>query len=417
MKRSFLAAVLPLLACLACGHPEDEDKPVTPVVTVEVAKAQLADVLEIVRAPATIFPRQQANIAGRITSPIRELRVQKGALVQKGQLLALLEDRDLAAQRQEAAAALADAKANLEKIENGTLPSDLEKAKGQVETTRAELNQAEKDYERRQHLYAQGAIPQRDFLATQTALATAKANYAVAERSLELLESRTGKLDVQMAQANLAEAEAKLTASNAELSFAELRAPFSGTITDQFEYPGDVAGPASPIYTLMDLSTVVARAQVPETEASTVKLNDSCVFLSADTAQQERGRVTVINRAIDPARRTVEAWCEIGHPPSWLRAGVFGSVRIEVGELPNTVVVPVPAVQVQEGTKSGHVLVIADDQLVHERAVQIGTEFDNKLPIISGIRSGELVVTQGGYGVPDGTKVKIANQLSGNQSK
>lgn len=397
------------LLITACARQEAQDKAETPVVAVQVAKAELADIPQAVSAPGVIFPQQQANIAARITAPIRELRVRKGSSVQQGQVVAILENRDLTAQKQQADAALADAKANLDKTTNGTLPTDIERANGEAETTRAALDQAQKDFDRRHQLFAQGAIPQRDLLVSETALATAKVNYNVAQRSLDLLKNRSGKLDVQIAKARVEQAEASLAVSSANLNFSELRAPFTGTITEQFQYPGDMANPNSPIYTLMDLSTVVVHAQVPESEAAAIETKQDCGFTAADAKQVDSGRVTVVNRAVDPARRTLEVWCEIPHPPLRLRAGVFGAIRIKTGHIPSVVVVPIPAVQVQEGTQKGFVLVVDGHNIAHQRSVQVGDAFEGKFPVTQGLRPGELVVTVGAYGTPDGTAVRIAS--------
>ena len=94
-----------------------------------------------VSGPATVFPRVQANIAARITVPIRALRVQKGDTVAAGQLLATLDNTDLLAQRREAIAVVADAQASLEKISSGTQPTDMERARGQLRAAEAGLNQ------------------------------------------------------------------------------------------------------------------------------------------------------------------------------------------------------------------------------------------------------------------------------------
>ena len=167
-----------LCLCLfisGCAH-QDEVSP-KPMVDVKVARAEVADIRISVRASATVFPREQASLAPRIIAPIRELRVRKGDSVSPNQLLALLENRDIIAQRQEAAAALEDATANLQKLSAGTLPTDIERARGQLAASEAVLNQAQKLYDRRNELFKQGAIPARDLLISQTELANARANY------------------------------------------------------------------------------------------------------------------------------------------------------------------------------------------------------------------------------------------------
>ena len=84
---SFPVFVWILIGMLGCSHPPEEAAP-KPVVTVKVARAQAEDIKLSVHAPATIFPREQANISARITALIRTLRVRKGDRVASGQVLA-----------------------------------------------------------------------------------------------------------------------------------------------------------------------------------------------------------------------------------------------------------------------------------------------------------------------------------------
>ncbi len=124
-----------LLILAGCGAQEEETP--KPVVEVKVAKAEAADVKITVRAPASVFAREQANISARITAPIRKLLVRKGDNVAAGQVLAQLDNRDLLAQRDEAAAAVTDAQANLQRVTSGTLPTDIERARGQLASRRS----------------------------------------------------------------------------------------------------------------------------------------------------------------------------------------------------------------------------------------------------------------------------------------
>ena len=239
----------------------------------------------------------------------------------------MLESSDIVAQRDEARAAVADAQANLQKISTGTLPTDVEKARGQVTLAEAALNQADKNHARRAELYKQGAIPGRDLLASETDLKQAQASYDVARRTLDLLEHQSREQDIRIAESQVEQAKARLATVEAQLRFAEIRSPFAGTVTDQFMYPGDLAKPDTPIFTVMDLSVAVARAQVPETQAGSIRAGQPCSFASSDaSAGAATGQITVVSRAVDPAKRTVEVWCEIANPERRLRAGAFGSV-------------------------------------------------------------------------------------------
>lgn len=396
-------AITPLLLITACASAPKEEEHKKPTVAVKTAVAEASTVSLTLRAPATIFPREQANITPRITGAIRQLKARKGDTVAAGALLATQENRDLTALRDEAQAQLADAQATLEKTRRGTNPTDTERARGQVETTQALLNQAQKIYDRRKALFDQGAIPQRDLLISETELATAKTNFNVATRSLKLLASESQTQDIRIAEARVEQAKSRLNNLTTQLQFADLRAPFSGTITEQFQYAGDLGQPSQPIFTLVDLAIVSARAQVPEAEAARLQPNQPCEFSNGEATA--KGRVTVINRAVDPLRRTVEIWCEIQKPPTALRAAAFGNVAFQTGRLDQAVLVPTTALQLEEGTRKGTVLTIDATNTAHKREVEVGDQIGEKRVILTGLKPGETVITEGAYELPDGTKV------------
>ena len=343
MDRS--TALLLSLALLGACSPAKVEPDAKPLVTVTVAEAEMADVQTSVRAPALVHPRQQASIASRITAPIRELLVGKGDRVAAGATLARLDSRDLLAQRAEATAT---------------------------------MRQAEVLADRRSHLFEEGAIPQRDLLASQTELAQAKAR-------LDLIGT--------------------------QLTFAELRSPFAGRITEQFLYPGDMAQPGAPVFTVADVAVAVARAQVPPADAGPLRAGQACVFVPGDApADSFPGKVTVVNPAVDPARRTIEAWCEIPNREGRLLPGTFGELRIGIGLASRSVVVPLGAVQLDEGTHKGSVCVVDAQKVAHRKEVEGGLVFDGKMQIVAGLAAGERVVVEGAYALPDGTAVRIADK-------
>jgi len=403
------AALLLLLLNGACSTAKPEEAPAKPQVSVQVAQAEVHDVPITVRAPATVFPRQQASVASRITAPILSLGARKGDRVTAGQVLARLDNRDLLAQRREIAALVTDANASLEKMRSGTIPADLERARGQVTTTQAALSQAEKFYERRKQLFEQGAIPNRDLLVSQTDLATARANFEVAQIALSLLDKQSTARDLEIFQSRLEQARGRLAVIDTQIAFSELRSPFAGTVTEQFAFPGDMAQPTTPMFVIADLDVAIARAQVPESDAPAVRPGAACRLSPSDREGTPfAGRITIVNQAVDPARRTVEVWCEILNPQAQLRSQVFGSLEITIGQLAQAVTVPVTAVQFEEGTRNGFVIVLGPDKKALKKAVETTAPAAGRVAVLKGLTPGEVVVVEGAYGLAEGTALSVA---------
>lgn len=409
----FTAALL-LAACSA--KPEEEHEKA--VVSVRTATATESNEQRTLHAPATVFPREQASLASRITAPILSLGARKGDRVNRDQILVRLDNRDLLAQRKELAALVTDADATLEKMRTGTVPSDIERANGQVLISQAALGQAEKFYERRKQLFEQGALPNRDLLVSQTDLTTARANFEVAQRTLTLLEQRSSTRDIQIAESRLEQARGRLSVIDTQIAFSEVRSPFAGTITDQFVYAGDMAQPSTPMFTVADLDIAVARAQVPEPEAVGIRRGQRCALTPSDrTDAHFVGQISVINQAVDPVRRTVEVWCEIPNTKGELRAQVFGSLEIITGQLTKVVTVPTPAVQLEEGTRNGFVMVIGADKKAQKRPVETGAPLGGRLPILKGLNAGEVVIVEGAYGMAEGTTVTLSEAAKPDAAK
>jgi len=399
--------VLSLLLCTAAtGCRKGDEGETAPLVAVKVARAEAANVPLTIEAPAVIYGKAQANISSRITAPIRRLEVRKGDTVQFGQVLALLESRDLEARQDDATAALTDAEASFQKAKNGSLLTDMQRARSELAAKEAALALAQKIYDRRSDLYRQGAISGRELQTSEADRAQAKANYHVARLNLDVLEHHTSSNDLTIAESKVAQSRARRALADAELGFAELKSPMKGTITEQFMYPGDMAKPDLPLFTVVDLSVAVARVQVPESQAAQIARGQSCTFAAPDVSFPVlEGKITVVNQAVDPARRTVEVWCEIPNAKGLLKTGMFGKASILVGIVAHAVVVPESAVEFDEGTTHGKAYVIDRQHVAHLHEVEAAAIDDKKVRVMQGLAPGETVIVQGGYGLPDGTKV------------
>ena len=116
----------------------------------------------------------------------------------------------------------------------------------------------------------------------------------------------------------------------------------------------------------------------------------------------------MVNQAVDAARRTVEAWCEIPNTGGEIKAGVFGEVTVITGQHPQAVTVPLAAIEFERDRSFGIVWSVGDDHRVHEHRVQVGVVAGATVEILEGIEVGQTVVVEGGYGLSEGLTVREA---------
>ena len=151
----------------ACSPKKEEAESGEHVVTVDVAPVLSSPISLKVTADALLYPLQQAAIVPKISSPVKKFYVERGARVGAGQLLAELENRDLAGAVTENQAALDQAEANYQSVSRGTVPEELQKAEGDVRSTKDAMDAQQKIFDSRQTLYREGAIAQKDLEVAQ----------------------------------------------------------------------------------------------------------------------------------------------------------------------------------------------------------------------------------------------------------
>ena len=404
--RPFAAALLCSVFFLAgCGKKEKAEGP---VVTVQASSAQKTEIARVVNAEAVIFPIAQSAITPKINAPVRQFFVNRGQKVRKGQLLAVLENRDLAAAAADNQGAYEQAQAQYETNVGAALPEEIQKSELEVQTAQQELEAQQKLYESRQDLFKQGALPRKDLDAAAVSLAQARSQYNIARKHLDSLNA-IGKQDaLKSASGQLQSAKGKLQGAQAQLSYSEVRSPIDGVITDRPLYPGEMASTATPLLTVMDTSRIVAKAHIPQSDALFLHKGDKATIQisGAEDAGKIPGLVTLVSPAFDPGSTTVEIWVQAANADQQLRPGMTAQLSIIAQTVPGAIVVPQSALLNANGEEA-QVMVIDNQSQAHSRDVKTGIQTGQQVQVISGLKQGEQIVTQGAYGLPDGTKVKI----------
>jgi HlyD family secretion protein len=360
---AIVALLVALLLWKRSAHAaEAEPGEAEVVVGVRVARAARGPIAEESSTIGTIFPREQATVSPKIGGQIVRMRLLKNALVGRGEVIAQLEtpDRDIR-----------DARANLEA--------------------------ARALYERRRALYAQGGIALREVEAARLALTTA-------ENTVRLAEDRTGSGAGGTGGSRVA-----------PLTYADVRAPISGVVTDQFQFQGEFAASGARLVTIADMSEVIVKAQIADNVVAQLAVGDAAtVRLPDQPGVRLDGRISLVSRASDPANRTVEVWVNLGNAAGRLRTGGAAEVVVTTKKANDAIVVPASAVTLDApNSNTGTVMVVDAGSVAHETRVTVGIRTPQSVQVTSGLKGGETVVTEGNYALPDRSKVEINTSEAG----
>ena len=256
----------------ACSKAEKE---VEPVVDVQVAPAQRGEIQQVLNVEAILYPKDQAALTPKISAPVKAFYVNRGSRVHRGQLLAVLENRDLAAAAVENKGAYEQAQAAYNIETSSALPEEWQKAEYDLQAAKQAYEAEQKVYESRQGLYKEGALPRKDFDTAAVAVIQAKSQYEIAQKHMAALEAAGKKDQLKSAKGQLSSAQGKFEGAAAQLSYSEIHSPIDGVVTDRPLYPGEMAPAGSPVLIVMDTSTVIAKAHVPQDAAAGIRRGDS----------------------------------------------------------------------------------------------------------------------------------------------
>jgi RND family efflux transporter MFP subunit len=300
--------------------------------TAAVEKRQVDDFVDW---PGTVRSRSVANVAPRLMARVLEVRVTAGTAVKQGDVVAVLDDRELRSRAEQARAALAAAQAQA-----GQADSDLRRARMLI-----------------QH---QAATPQ----------------------DLEAAEARAKAARAQVAQARDGLAEVEVAVGD-----TTVRAPFDGVVAERLVDPGDMAAPGKPIVVIQDPQSLRLEADVGEHCAAPLVIGQEVVVRLESLQRDSTARIEVIAPVADAQSRTFLVKAALP-PQAGLRAGIFGALRVLCGTHP-ALLIPLSAV-----TRTGqleNVRVVVDGGL-QIRNVRTGKAYGEQVEVLSGLLEGEKVV-------------------------
>lgn len=388
-----------------CSKPEKETEP---VVVVRVATVKQASIEKVISSEAVLFPLQQAAVTPKVSAPVKRFYVKRGDRVKAGQLVATLENRDLAASAVENKGSLAQAEAAYASTTRAGLPEEMRKAELDVEATKQAYEAEQKLYDSRENLYQQGAMPRKDLDQARVSLTQAKSQYEIAQQHWNALQAVGKEQELKSASGQLESARGKYQGSQAQLSYSEIHSPINGFVTERSLYPGEMATAGTPLLVIMDTSGIIAKAHIPHQDAALLKVGNPAELMAAGLEEKIPARLTVVSPATDPNSTTIEIWAQAANPGNHLRPGTTAQLSVTAQKVENALLVPASALLNQPEGGAAVMLVGADNR-ARLQAVQVGIQRGDEVQITSGLQVGQQVITSGGYGLPDNTQVKIEN--------
>ncbi len=396
------AAIAAILLMPGCSHEAASPEP---VVSVQTALAAQKPIEQIVTSDAVLYPLNTAAITPKVTAPVRKFYVQRGDRVHIGELLAVLENRDLSAAAIQSQGNYEQAQAAYESTTGASLPEELQKAELDEQAATQALDAEQQLYHSRKKLYQEGALPRKDLDQAQVAYIQAKNQYEIAKKHLAALQSIGKKQQLKAAAGQLTAAKGNYEAAQAQLGYTEIRSPITGTVSDRPLYEGETATAGTPLLTIVDLTSVIARAHIPQDQAALLKVGDKASISAPGLSESIPGTVTVVSPAADPNSTTIEVWVKAANPKREMRSGTTVEVSIVARQVPKAIVIPASAL-LQSPNGASTVMTVGLNSEAHAQPVRVGIRQEAEAQIVSGLQPGERVITIGAYGLPDGTKVK-----------
>ncbi len=308
---------------------------------------QLGDTLfkHYVELPGDVDTDQNIIIYPEYSGVLTNVLVEEGQEVQKGQILA--------------------------RIDAGGLESQLAQMEAQAAL-------AKTTFERQERLWEQQIGSEIQYLEAQT-------NYEALQNSVSQLKSQLAKTVV--------------------------RAPFSGTIDEIFTDQGEVVGPGqNRLFRLVNLSNMYITASVPESYLGDIRVGTGVIVEIGATGIEFESEVRQVANFINPNNRTFEIKVAVPDEVNQVKPNQIATVKINDYTSENAVIIPESVVQQNAaGENVAFVVERTTDStgIARRRVIETGYNYEEKIEVLEGIKSNEIIIIDGARNVRDGEEVKI----------
>lgn len=374
----------------------------------------------VLSATGYIVAHHKIEANSKVTGRVAWIGVEKGDKVKEGQVLVRLEDQEFRAQYEQAQGAADSARAQLEELQHGSRPEEIQQAEHNLSEARATAINDKATLDRTKNLFAQGVL-------SQQALDDATAKYEASQQRAHSLEqsyqlAKLGPRAEQIARAKgaFAQAEGQAAYAKEQLNATVIRAPITGTILDRSVEKGELltgqfASAARPVFSLADLNDLQVELDIAQDDfARLTPKQKAIVTVDAFPDRKYNGQIAEVSPEANRQKATVQVKVQVLNPDEYLRPEMNATAKFVADEPakqktssgPVGVFVPTNAVRDRDGKK---VVFLVFKGKVLQREVHVTAQRSGGV-LVNGLNGGEDVVTAGPADLKDGDKIKIKGQ-------
>jgi multidrug efflux pump subunit AcrA (membrane-fusion protein) len=383
------------VSAAACGGPSaaapragDE---AADAVSVNVVHVEQTPLDRAVTVTGTLAAEEQVILSLKVTGRLEEMLVDLGSPVRRGQVVARLTPTDFDLRLRQAVAALQQARARLGLDPDGEDDTiDIERT-SLVRQAQAGLDEARRQRDRYATFVERGISARAELESADAQLQIADGRY---QDALEEVRNR---------QAILAQRRSEVALARQQLDDTTLRSPIDGIVRERHGFAGEYRAAGTPVVTVVRQHPLRLQLAVPERASSNVKAGQIVHVSVEGDGQMYQGRVARLSPAITEGNRTLAIEAEVPNEHGRLRPGMFARAEIVTDRI-ESIVVPQSALVIFAGVEK---LLLARDGTVREQRVRTGRRLDDRVEILDGVETGDLVITNPG-GLADGASVRVA---------
>ena len=389
--------------------------------TVRVESASASSGTSILSATGYVVAHHKIAVGAKVMGRVAWIGVEKGDIVQEGQVLVRLEDSEFRAQVNQARANLAAAQARLDQVQSGSRPQEKLRDKAAVLQAEARVRTAEADYQRTERLFRDGVASKAELDHASAERDTAKALLEAARQSSTLTDIGPRPEEIRAAQAEVQQMKAALDYAQTQLAATEIKAPVSGTVLERIVERGEMVSPSAfggsgartSVVDLADLNDLQVELDISQTDFARLKMDQRAEIIpEAYPNLRYKGHIAEIAPEANRAKSTIQVKVKVENPDQQLRPEMNARVNFlapnDTAAQQNNSLgrVLVPKVAVVRKDNSSFVFVVKGDK-VEQRSIRPGEEIGDDYYVLEGLSGNESVAIAGVDKLRDGDRVKI----------